>query len=104
LLSSLDDHALAGASVEALLIRPVRGHKRHSLPAGTVLYGVATQNGGRFVLRFQRARLPDETQLEIDGLAYDASGAHGIAPTRLKAGVAVLAAGEEFVVLVPQGF
>ena len=104
LLSSLDDHALAGASVEALLIRPVRGHKRHSLPAGTVLYGVATQNGGRFMLRFKRAKLPDETQFEIDGLAYDASGTHGIAPTRLKAGVAVLAAGEEFVVLVPQGF
>ncbi|HWT85254.1 MAG TPA: protein kinase [Myxococcales bacterium] len=104
LLSSLDDHALAGASVEALLIRPVRGHKRQSLPAGTVLYGVATQSGGRFVLRFKRAKLPDETQLEIDGLAYDASGTHGIAPTRLKAGVGVLAAGEEFVVLVPQGF
>jgi serine/threonine protein kinase len=104
LLSSLDDHALAGASVEALLIRPVRGHKRHSLPAGTVLYGVATQNGGRFVLRFKRAKLPDETQFEIDGVAYDASGTQGIAPTRLKAGVAVLAAGEEFVVLLPQGF
>jgi hypothetical protein len=58
----------------------------------------------RFVLSFKRAKLPDETQFEIDGLAYDASGTQGISPTRLKAGIAMLAAGEEFVVLVPQGF
>ena len=104
LLTSLEDRGLTGASVEALLIRSVRGRNRHSLPAGTILYGVATQRSGRFALNFKRAKLPDETQLELDGLAYDAGGTHGIPPTRLKAGVAMLAAGEEFVVLVIRGF
>jgi len=48
--------------------------------------------------------VPEDVGPNLDGLAYDAGGTHGIPPTRLKAGVAMLAAGEEFVVLVIRGF
>jgi len=104
LLTSLEARGLTGISVEALLIRSVRGRNRHSLPAGTIFYGVGSQGNGRFSLSFKRAKLPDDTQLELDGLAFDAGGTRGIPPTRLQAGVAMLAAGEEFVVLVIRGF
>jgi serine/threonine protein kinase len=102
LLTTLEG-GLSGVSVEALLIRSVRDRNRHTLPAGTILYGVGTQGNGRFILSFKRAKLPDERQLELDGLAFDAGGTRGIPPTRLQAGVAMLAKGEEFVVLVIRG-
>jgi eukaryotic-like serine/threonine-protein kinase len=98
LITELEDRGLIGVSVEALLIRSVHDRNRHSLPAGTILYGVGTQGSGRFSLSFKRAKLPDERQLELDGLAF------GIPPTRLRGGVAILAAGEEFEVLVIRGF
>jgi hypothetical protein len=103
LLTNLEDRGLI-VGVEAELIRPVRGRSGHLLPVGTILYGVATYRNERFALSFKRAKLKDETQLEVHGVAYDAGGTHGIPPTRWQEGVALLVEGEKFKVLFTRPF
>ncbi len=76
------------------------------MPEGVDIGQLVTASRGR---REDRIELFDEirgrkSRGELDGLAFDAGGTRGIPPTRLQAGVAMLAAGEEFVVLVIRGF
>jgi hypothetical protein len=39
------------------------------LPTRTMVYGTASESGGRFTIRFTRLRLPDDTELAFEGIA-----------------------------------
>lgn len=83
LKTNLDSRNVADGPVEAMLSRPhvVGGVVR--LPSRTMAYGTASTSGGRFVIRFTKLRLPDHTEIEIKGLAFDiAQKRPGLAPSR----------------------
>ncbi len=71
LLSNLDSRTMANAPVEAMLATPLVMDDAVVLPARTLLYGQATTSAGRFTIRFTRLRLPDNTEVEFNGLALD---------------------------------
>jgi eukaryotic-like serine/threonine-protein kinase len=69
LLTNLDSRTIANGPVEAVLpsSHVVDGTVR--LPARTLFYGTASDSNGRFTIRFTRLRLPDNTELAVQGIA-----------------------------------
>jgi hypothetical protein len=83
LLSNLDSRTIANAPVEAMLATPLVMDDAVVLPARTMLYGQASTSAGRFTVRFTRLRLPDNTEVEFNGLALDrGDGKAGLVPAR----------------------
>jgi serine/threonine protein kinase len=69
LLTNLDSRTVGSGPVEAILIMPVILRDQVIVPARTLVYGTATEAGDRFNVRFNRLRLPDDTEVEFEGLA-----------------------------------
>jgi hypothetical protein len=69
LLTNLDTRTIANGPVEALLHVPYVVRGQVVLPTRTMVYGTAVESGGRFTVRFNRLRLPDDTELPIEGIA-----------------------------------
>lgn len=83
LLSNLDSRTIANAPVEAMLATPFVMGDAVLLPARTLLYGQASTSAGRFTIRFTRLRLPDNAEVEFNGLALDrGDGKAGLVPGR----------------------
>jgi hypothetical protein len=69
--------------VEARLSRPFVLRGEVILPAGTLAFGRAAAAEGRFVVRFERLRLPDDRELEFAAIAMDRDDARpGLAASR----------------------
>ena len=73
LLTALDSRTVANGPAEARLPRPLVLRDEVVLPAGTLAFGRATSVDGRFVVHFDRLRLPDDRELEIAAIAIDRS-------------------------------
>lgn len=74
LLRPLDSRLTSSGPVAAKLRRSLVVGGALVLPASTLLYGTAAANqAGRFDIRFSRLRLPDNTEVSFEGLAYDAA-------------------------------
>jgi len=71
LLSNLDSRTIAAGPVEAVLPLPFMRDGEIVLPARTMLYGRASESGGRFNVAFNQMRLPDDTEIAFEGLAMD---------------------------------
>lgn len=69
LLTNLDTRTIANGPVEALLHVPYVVRGQVVLPTRTMVYGTATESGGRFTVRFHRLRLPDDTEMLFEGIA-----------------------------------
>jgi hypothetical protein len=69
LLTNLDSRTIGSGPVEAVLTAPVLVRGQIALPARTLAYGNASESSGRFNVRFSRLRLPDDTEVEFEGLA-----------------------------------
>lgn len=69
LLSNLDSRTIASGPVEAVLVAPFLVRGDVVLPARSLVYGTASEGSGRFNVRFTRLRLPDDTEVEFEGLA-----------------------------------
>jgi serine/threonine protein kinase len=83
LLTNLDSRTIANGPVEAVLTLPVLVRGEVALPARTLVYGTATESSGRFNLHFTRLRLPDDTEVEFEGLALARDdGKPGLAAAR----------------------
>jgi serine/threonine protein kinase len=83
LLTNLDSRTIGNGPVEAVLMLPVLVRGEVALPARTLVYGTATESSGRFNLRFTRLRLPDDTEVEFEGLALARDdGKPGLAAAR----------------------
>lgn len=94
LLTNLDSRTIGSGPVEAMLVLPVLVRGEVALPARTLVYGTATESSGRFNLRFTRLRLPDDTELEFEGLALARDdGKPGLAAARRIEGEAPRAPG-----------
>ena len=72
LQTNLDSRTVANGPVEAMLVRPFLVNGKAIFPSRTMLYGNAQASGARFTIRFARVRLPDDTEAQFEGLAYDA--------------------------------
>lgn len=87
LLTTLDSRTVGNGPVEARLSRPFVARGEVVLPAGTLAFGRASATEGRFVVRFDRLRLPDDRELEFAALAMDREDARpGLAASRHIAG------------------
>ena len=85
LVTNLDSRTIADGPVEAVLPTPSVRHGDVLLPARTILFGRATtsSSNGRFTVHFNRMRLPDDTELDFSGIAFDrADGKPGLAAAR----------------------
>ncbi len=83
LLSNLDSRTMANAPIEAMLATPLVIDEAVLLPVRTLLYGQASTSAGRFTIHFTRLRLPDNTEIEFNGLALDrGDGKAGLVPAR----------------------
>jgi hypothetical protein len=83
LLTNLDSRTIGNGPIEAVLMLPVLVRGEVALPARTLVYGTATESTGRFNLRFTRLRLPDDTEVEFEGLALARDdGKPGLAAAR----------------------
>lgn len=83
LLSNLDSRTIGNGPVEAVLTLPALVRGEVVLPARTMVYGTASESGGRFNVRFTRLRLPDDTEVEFEGLALARDdGKPGLAAAR----------------------
>ena len=91
LLTNLDTRTIANGPVEALLHVPYVVRGQVVLPTRTMVYGTASESGGRFTVRFTRLRLPDDIVLPFEGIALArddgkpglaASGRQGQEPKR----------------------
>jgi hypothetical protein len=71
LLSNLDSRTLTGAPIEATVTVAYLVDGDIALPVRTVLYGAGGTSGGRFTLKFTKARLPDNTVFDVDCVALD---------------------------------
>jgi len=82
LLTSLDSRTIGSGPVEAILATPTIVRDRVALPARTFAYGVASETNGRFMVRFTRLRLPDDSELTFSGIALaKEDGKPGLAAT-----------------------
>ncbi len=82
LLTSLDSRTIGSGPVEAILATPTIVRDRVALPARTFAYGVASETNGRFMVRFTRLRLPDDSELVFSGIALaKEDGKPGLAAT-----------------------
>jgi hypothetical protein len=83
LLTNLDSRTIGSGPVEAVLVLPVLVRGEVVLPARTLAYGTATEASGRFNVRFTKLRLPDDTEIEFEGLALARDdGKPGLAAAR----------------------
>jgi len=87
LRSNLDSRTIGNGVVEAILTRPFAVHGNIVLPSRTMVYGHAQVQGGRFIVNFNKLRLPDDTELPFSGHALDlGDGKPGLAASRRIAG------------------
>jgi hypothetical protein len=83
LLTNLDSRTIGNGPVEAVLVVPLLVRGEVVLPARTLVFGTATESSGRFTVRFTRLRLPDDTEVEFEGLALARDdGKPGLAAAR----------------------
>lgn len=83
LLTNLDSRTIGNGPVEAVLVVPVLVRGEVVLPARTLVYGTASESSGRFTVRFTKLRLPDDTEVEFEGLALARDdGKPGLAASR----------------------
>lgn len=83
LLTNLDSRTVGSGPVEAVLVAPVMVRGEVALPVRTMVYGTASEAGGRFNVRFTRLRLPDDAEVEFEGLALARDdGKPGLAAAR----------------------
>jgi hypothetical protein len=83
LLTNLDSRTIGNGPVEAVLVVPALVKGEVILPSRTMVYGTASESGGRFNVRFTRLRLPDDTEVEFEGLALARDdGKPGLAAAR----------------------
>lgn len=71
LKNNVDSNACANGPVEAELQRAHVEKGAVVLPSRTRLYGTCSTSAGRFLISFNRVRLPSFTTYEFDGLAMD---------------------------------
>lgn len=89
LLTTLDSRTVGNGPAEARLTRPFVLRGDVVLPAGTLAFGKASSAEGRFVVKFDRLRLPDDHEIEFTALAMDrGDGKPGLAASRRVAGQA----------------
>jgi hypothetical protein len=69
LVTNLDTRTIGNGPVEALLAAPYVVRGQVMLPTRTMVYGTASESGGRFTVRFTRLRLPDDTEVAFEGIA-----------------------------------
>ena len=82
LLTNLDSRTIASGPVEAMLHVPYVVRGQVILPTRTMVYGNASETGGRFTVRFTRLRLPDDTEVAFEGIAMARDdGKPGLAAT-----------------------
>lgn len=85
---NLDSRTVSAGPAAVRLRRAYISDGRVVFPAGTMAYGDARANSGRFTVRFTRLVLPNKTEVAFDGLAYDLQDRQpGLAPSRRIAGV-----------------
>jgi hypothetical protein len=83
LLTNLDSRTIGHGPVEAVLVVPALVRGEVVLPARTLVYGAASESSGRFTVRFTKLRLPDDTEVEFEGLAMARDdGKPGLAASR----------------------
>jgi tRNA A-37 threonylcarbamoyl transferase component Bud32 len=83
LLTTLDSRTVGSGPVEARLSGPFVLHGDVVLPAGTLAFGRASGVEGRFVVRFEHLRLPDDVEIEFAAIAMDHDdGRPGLPVTR----------------------
>jgi hypothetical protein len=83
LLTNLDSRTIGSGPVEAILTAPVAVRGEIVLPARTLAFGTASESSGRFSVRFTHLRLPDDTEVEFEGLALARDdGKPGLAAAR----------------------
>jgi hypothetical protein len=79
----LDSRLCGSGAVEAVLIRPYAVDGVVLLPPRTLAFGQCSSRGDRFLLTFQRLRLPDGTEAELEAVALDGmDGRPGILGSR----------------------
>jgi eukaryotic-like serine/threonine-protein kinase len=94
LLTNLDSRTIGNGPVEAVLVVPLLVRGEVVLPARTLVFGTATESSGRFNVRFTKLRLPDDTEVEFEGLALARDdGKPGLAAARRIEGEAPRAPG-----------
>jgi predicted Ser/Thr protein kinase len=83
LRSNLDSRLCGSGTVEAVLVRPYLVDGAVVLPSRTLAFGQCSAQGGRFLVAFQRMRLPDGTEAAFEGLAMDVTdGKPGLLASR----------------------
>jgi hypothetical protein len=83
LLTNLDTRTIGSGPVEAELRVPVVARDEVILPARTRAYGTASEANGRFNVRFTQLRLPDDSVVSFEGIAFSRDeGKPGLAPDR----------------------
>jgi len=83
LRSNLDSRLCGSGAVEAILVRPYLVNDTLVLPVRTLAYGHCSAQSLRFLVTFERLRLPDGTEAHFDGVAMDvADGKPGLAASR----------------------
>ncbi len=82
LLTNLDSRTIGSGPVEAMLHVPYVVRGQVVLPTRTMVYGNASETGGRFTVRFSRLRLHDDTEVAFEGIAMARDdGKPGLAAT-----------------------
>ncbi len=71
LRSNLDSRLCGSGAVEAVLVRPYLVNGETVLPVRTLAYGLCAAQSARFLVTFNRLRLPDGTEVHVDGVAMD---------------------------------
>jgi hypothetical protein len=71
LRSNLDSRLCGSGAVEAVLVRPYVVNGEVVLPVRTLAYGQCSPQGARFLVAFNRLRLPDGSEAHFDGVAMD---------------------------------
>jgi serine/threonine protein kinase len=83
LRSNLDSRLCGSGAVEAVLVIPYAVNGTVVLPVHTLAYGQCSAQGTRFLIVFNRLRLPDGSETHFDGVAMDvADGKPGLLATR----------------------
>jgi eukaryotic-like serine/threonine-protein kinase len=83
LKSNLDSRLCGSGAVEAVLVLPYLVNGDVVLPARTLAYGQCAAQGSRFLIAFNRLRLPDGREVHFDGAAMDvADGKPGLVASR----------------------
>lgn len=83
LISNLDSRTLGNAPIEATLVGGFFVGETMVLAPRTMFYGVASVSGGRFIIEFSRAKLPDNSEAPIQAVAMEyGDGKPGLRPAR----------------------